>query len=93
MISRNMEELLLRIYLKDAEGNVRHEYVCQTPLDSFNETTYEELEARHGGKIRQADTGGEILCVGRNAGMGILCFAGLQKKREVGRREGRTISV
>ena len=56
MISRNMEELLLRIYLKDAEGNVRHEYVCQTPLDSFNETTYEELEARHGGKIRQADT-------------------------------------
>ncbi len=56
MVSRNMEDLSLRLYLKDPDGRVRHEFVCQSPLGGFRETTYEELAAGHGGKIRQADT-------------------------------------
>lgn len=56
MISRNMEDLTLKLYLMDMDGRERYQYSCYATLEEFEEMTYEEIRARHGEHIRQADT-------------------------------------
>ena len=56
MISRNMENLVLKLYLKDTSGRTRYQYVCYSSLEDFEETEYEEIEKKYGEHIRQADT-------------------------------------
>lgn len=56
MISRNMEDLMLKLHLKDMDGRERYQYTCHSSLSDFEERKYEEIEALYGEKIRQADT-------------------------------------
>lgn len=56
MISRNMENLMLKLYLKDLDGKERYQYTCYSALSDFTEAKYEEIEAKYGEHIRQADT-------------------------------------
>ena len=56
MISRNMEDLTLKLYLKDLEGKERYQYSCHSKLTDFEEKLYEEIHERYGEHIRQADT-------------------------------------
>ncbi len=56
MISRNMEDLTLKLYLKDMEGKDRYQYTCHSSLADFEEKSYEEIKEKHGGHILQADT-------------------------------------
>ncbi|NBI72893.1 molecular chaperone [Clostridiaceae bacterium] len=56
IISRNLEDLTLKLYLKDPEGRERRQYACQSSLSDFEEKTYEEIRALHGDHICQADT-------------------------------------
>jgi len=56
MISRNMENLMLKLFLKDSGGRERGEYVCYSSLDDFVEREYEDIEEKYGEHIRQADT-------------------------------------
>ncbi|XBX05413.1 molecular chaperone [Enterocloster clostridioformis] len=56
MISRNMEDLTLKLYLKDLDGKERYQYTCYCSLQDFKEMEYEEIQKRHAKHIRQADT-------------------------------------
>lgn len=56
MISRNMEDLTLKLYLKDMEGNERYQYTCYSSLADFEEVEYEAVGQKYGEHIRQADT-------------------------------------
>lgn len=56
MISRNMEDLTLKLYLKDMEGVVRYQYTCDSSLTDFAEKEYEEIQELYGAHILQADT-------------------------------------
>lgn len=56
MISRNMENLVLKLYLRDLSGKERCQYTCYTSLADFTEKKYEEIEAKYADHIRQADT-------------------------------------
>ncbi len=56
MISRNMEDLTLKLYLKDLEGKERYQYTCHSSLADFEERMYEEIEEQYKEAIRQADT-------------------------------------
>lgn len=56
MISRNMDDLTLKLYLKDLAGNIRYQYTCESVLSDFEEKEYEEIEKLHGKHILQADT-------------------------------------
>ena len=56
MISRNMEELTLKLYLKDVDGRERCQYTCFSSFADFEEKRYEEIEAWYGGHILQEDT-------------------------------------
>lgn len=56
MISRNMEELTLKLYLRDMEGIVRYQYTCESSLTDFREAEYEEIQELYGTHILQADT-------------------------------------
>lgn len=56
MISRNMEDLTLKLYLKDMEGKERYQYTCYSSLSDFEETEYEQLKKKYGAHILQADT-------------------------------------
>lgn len=56
MISRNMEDLMLKLYLKDLDGRERYQYTCYSSLADFREMTYEEIAASYGKHILQADT-------------------------------------
>lgn len=56
MISRNMENLVLKLYLRDLNGKERCQYTCYTSLADFTEKKYEEIEAKYADHIRQADT-------------------------------------
>jgi len=56
MISRNMEDLLLKLYLKDSHGNEKYQYTLQTSLGDFEEMSYEQIEALYGRRIKQAYT-------------------------------------
>ncbi|WP_313152243.1 molecular chaperone [Lacrimispora sp.] len=56
MISRNMEDITLKLYLKDMEGKDRYQYTCHSSLTDFEEKSYEEINEKHGEHILQADT-------------------------------------
>lgn len=56
MISRNMEDLTLKLYLKDLEGKERYQYTCYSSLTDFREVEYEQLKEKYGEHIPQADT-------------------------------------
>ncbi len=55
-ISRFMERITLKLYLKDANGNVRYEYEYENRPDDFVQTTYEEIYKRYKDKIIQDET-------------------------------------
>ncbi|MGN0330383.1 MAG: molecular chaperone [Kineothrix sp.] len=56
MISRNMEDLVLKLYLKDMDGRERYQYTCHSVLSDFQEMEYEGIARIYGEQIRQADT-------------------------------------
>lgn len=56
MISRNMEDLTLKLYLKDLSGKERYQYTSYTSTDEFKEKEYEEIKEIYGEHIPQADT-------------------------------------
>ena len=56
MISRNVENLTLELYLKDVDGKLRYRYLCNSNLSDFEETEYEQIHARYGDCIRQEHT-------------------------------------
>ena len=56
MISRNMEDLTLKLYLKDMEGRERYQFTCYSSLADFKEQEYEEIQELYGEHILQADT-------------------------------------
>lgn len=56
MISRNMEDLTLKLYLKDLDGKERYQYTCYSSSADFEEKKYEEIEQLYGEHILQADT-------------------------------------
>lgn len=56
MISRNMEDLTLKLYLKDLAGKERYQYSFYTSPDDFKEKNYEEIQQIYGQRIPQADT-------------------------------------
>ena len=56
MVSRNMEDLVLKLYLKDQDGRERYQYTCHSSPADFEGVKYEDIAARYGGHIRQADT-------------------------------------
>lgn len=56
MVSRNMEDLVLKLYLKDQDGRERYQYTCHSSPADFREAEYEEIARWYGEHIRQADT-------------------------------------
>lgn len=56
MISRNMEDLTLKLYLKDLDGRERYQYTCYSTLADFKEKEYGEIQKQYGEHILQADT-------------------------------------
>ena len=56
MVSRNMEDLTLKLYLKDLEGKERYQYTCYSSLGDFTEKKYEDIQKSFGEHIQQADT-------------------------------------
>lgn len=56
MISRNMEDLTLKLYLKDCDGMERYQYVCHSSLGDFEQREYEAIAEKYGEHIMQADT-------------------------------------
>lgn len=56
MISRNMEELTLKLFLKDSEGRERYQYTCYCNIANFRPVKYEAIKAQYGDHIRQDDT-------------------------------------
>ncbi len=55
-ISRNMEDLTLKLYLKDVDGRERYQYTCRSSLVDFEEKRYEDIYGIYGEHILQADT-------------------------------------
>jgi hypothetical protein len=55
-ISRNMEDLTLKLYLKDFGGKERYQYTCESSLSDFNDMEYEEINSRYQRHILQEDT-------------------------------------
>ena len=55
-ISRNMEDLILPLYLKNTDGeeHSRFQYVCRQ--EDFSQKSYEEIEAVYGSHILQKET-------------------------------------
>ena len=78
MISRNMDDLLLRLYLKDEDGKERYQYSCQCALSDFCPKEYEEIQEIYGEHILQADTDDivehevKFFCMGQTHGL-VLC--------------------
>ncbi len=56
MISRNMEDLTLKLYLKDMEGEDRYQYTCYSSLNDFKNVEYEDIQSKYGNHILQEDT-------------------------------------
>lgn len=56
MISRNMEDLTLKLYLKDMDGKERYQYTCYSSLSEFKEQEYAQIRDAHGEHIQQSDT-------------------------------------
>ena len=55
-ISRNMEELTLKLYLKDMDGKERCQFTCYSSFADFKEKRYEEIEELYGDHMLQEDT-------------------------------------
>lgn len=55
-VSRNMEDLMLKLYLKDLEGEEIYQYSCESVLSDFAEKDYEEIHKKYGKHILQEDT-------------------------------------
>ena len=55
-ISRNMEDLILPLYLKNADGEEHccFQYVCRQ--EDFSQKSYEEIEAVYGSHILKKET-------------------------------------
>jgi hypothetical protein len=56
MISRNMEDLTLKLYLKDLSGKERYQYTSYSSPENYKEKEYEEIRELYGEHIPQADT-------------------------------------
>lgn len=56
MISRNMENLMLKLFLKDSGGRDRYQYVCYSDLSDFVEAEYAAIQEKYGSHIPQAET-------------------------------------
>ena len=56
VLSRNMDDLTLTLYLKDDRGTLRHEFVYYCTLDEFEPKRQEEIEEIYGENIPQDDT-------------------------------------
>lgn len=54
-ISRNMEDLTLKLYLKDTDKRIRYSYTYSCILDEFKRITHEEIQQIYGGKIPQQE--------------------------------------
>lgn len=55
-ISRSMDKLTLKLYLRDTDDNVKCEYIYNCSYDDFAPVTYEEIEYDYGNIILQEDT-------------------------------------
>lgn len=56
MISRNMENLTLKLYLKDWEGKVCYPFTCFSALEDFQEVEYKQIQERYQEHILQENT-------------------------------------
>ena len=56
VLSRNMDDLTLTLYLKDDQGERRHEFAYYCTLEEFEPKRQEEIEALYGENIPQDDT-------------------------------------
>lgn len=56
MISRNMENLTLKLYLKDINGKEWYQYTSYTSPENFEKKEYEEIRELYGDHIPQVDT-------------------------------------
>ncbi|SNS15265.1 hypothetical protein SAMN05446037_100512 [Anaerovirgula multivorans] len=55
-ISRFMERITLKLYLKDTNGALRYEYAYENKQEDFKETIFEEIEEKYKGLIIQDET-------------------------------------
>lgn len=55
-ISRNMDDLTLKLYLKDMEEKTRYSFTYACTLDEFRAIKYEKIYEAHGDNIPQDDT-------------------------------------
>lgn len=55
-ISRNMDNLTLKLYLKDINGEQRYSYTYNCALSDFVAASYEEIRSRYGKRVMQDDT-------------------------------------
>ncbi|TCO71509.1 acetate and sugar kinases/Hsc70/actin family protein [Marinisporobacter balticus] len=55
-ISRFMERITLKLYLKDTNGDTRYEYDYENKPEDFTKTTFEEIEEKYKGFIIQDET-------------------------------------
>lgn len=56
VLSRNMDDLTLTLYLKDDRGELRHEFAYYCTLEEFEPKRQEEIEEIYGENIPQDDT-------------------------------------
>lgn len=56
VISRNIEDLTLPMYLKDRDKNLRHEIIYQCSLEEFESHKQEDIEKIYGDNIPQEET-------------------------------------
>lgn len=56
MISRNMENLTLKLYLKDWEGKEQYQYTYICVLEEFQKVSYQQIQNQYQGHILQDDT-------------------------------------
>lgn len=56
VLSRNMDDLTLTLYLKDDQGELRHEFAYYCTLEEFEIKRQEEIEELYGENIPQDDT-------------------------------------
>ena len=56
VLSRNMDDLTLTLYLKDDQGELKHEFVYYCTLEEFSAKRQEEIEELYGENIPQDDT-------------------------------------
>lgn len=56
LLSRNMDDLTLELYLKDEQDKLRYQFTYYCTLEEFSVKTQEEIEQIYGGNIPQDDT-------------------------------------